>query len=229
MKTIGLIGGMSWESTVTYYQMINTLVKEALGGFHSAKIILHSVDFHDFEERMSKGDWAGNGAALADAARRLEGAGADFLLICTNTMHKVYDTVRQSVSVPVLHIGDVTAEALRRDTIDVVGLLGTKYTIEQDFLRGRLEEHGLTVRVPGVTERERINGIIFNELCLGKIEPSSRQYYLDVIDGLAREGCGGVILGCTEIGLLVNTNDTAVPLYDTTAVHAARAAAFALE
>lgn len=229
MKTIGLLGGMSWESTVTYYQVINTTVKNLLGGLHSAKILLYSVDFSEFEERMSKGDWAGNGEALSDAARRLENAGADFLLICTNSMHKLYDTVQSSVQVPVLHIGDVTAETLQNNKITSVGLLGTKYTMEQDFLRGRLEERGLTVTVPGTAARERINAIIFNELCLGKIEAESKKFYLEVLDKLAQEGCDAVILGCTEIGLLVSQEDTAVPLYDTTTIHAAKAAVSALE
>ena len=228
MKTIGLLGGMSWESTVTYYQLINTFVKNKLGGLHSAKIILFSVDFHDFEERMSKGDWQGNGEALVDAARRLETAGADCILICTNTMHKLYEMVQHNVSIPVLHIGDVIADALRKDDLTTVGLLGTAYTMEQDFLRGRLEEHGLTVHVPDAEERERINSIIFDELCLGKISEDSRQFYLEVIDSLARRGCEGIILGCTEIGLLICQDDTAVPLYDTTYIHAAKAALFSL-
>ena len=228
MKTIGLLGGMSWESTVTYYQILNTEIKNRLGGLHSAQILLYSVDFHDFEERMATGDWDKNGAALADAARRLEGAGADFLLICTNTMHKLYDTVQNSVAIPLLHIADVTAKALRQDNITTIGLLGTRYTMEQDFLRGRLARCGLDVRVPDAARRERINAIIFDELCRGIITKASKGFYLDVIDDLAQQGCGGVVLGCTEIGLLVEQKDTPVRLYDTTQVHAVSAARFAL-
>jgi amino-acid racemase len=224
MKAIGLIGGMSWESTVGYYQAINQGIKKRLGGFHSAKIILHSVDFDPIEKLQHSGDWAGTGQILAGAARSVEAGGADFLMICTNTMHKVADVVAASVTIPLLHIADATAEVLLQDTVQRVGLLGTAFTMEQAFYKGRLAQtYGLDVIVPDAPDRRRVHEIIYNELCMGMFSPSSRATYLGVVDKLVQMGAQGVILGCTEIGMLIRQTDTAVPLYDTTTIHAAKA------
>lgn len=229
MKTIGMIGGMSWESTVHYYKIVNTVVKQKLGGLHSAQCLLYSVDFHDIEQCQVAGDWETSAAILTDAARRLEKAGADFVVICTNTMHKVADHIRRNISIPILHIADVTADALLQAGITSVGLLGTKYTMEQDFYTSRLKAKGLTVLVPDAADRQLVNTIIYDELCLGKISPASRQTYIAVINKLAVQGAQGVILGCTEIGLLVQQEHTSVPLFDTTLIHATGAALYALE
>lgn len=230
MKTIGLLGGMSWESTAEYYRLINTGVKEALGGLHSAEIVLYSVDFAPVEECQSRGDWDTTAEMLVDAARRIQRAGADFLLICTNTMHKVATAIELAISIPLLHIADATAEALLRDGVKTVGLLGTAFTMEQKFYRGRLaDRYGLSVLVPDNEARQRVHGIIYDELCRGKILGASRKYYLDIVDQLAASGAEAVILGCTEIGMLVKQGDTTVCLYDTTAIHAARAVEWALE
>lgn len=224
MKAIGLIGGMSWESTVGYYQAINQGIKKRLGGLHSAKIILHSVDFDPIEKLQHSGDWEGTGHILAGAARSVEAGGADFLLICTNTMHKVADVVAASVTIPLLHIADATAEVLLQDTVQRVGLLGTAFTMEQAFYKGRLAQtYGLDVIVPDAPDRRRVHEIIYNELCMGMFSPSSRATYLGVVDKLVQMGAQGVILGCTEIGMLIRQTDTAVPLYDTTTIHAAKA------
>ena len=229
MKTIGLIGGMSWESTVTYYQIINTVVKERLGGLHSARCILYSVEFDEIERCQSSGDWERAGAILAEAAAGLERAGADFIVICTNTMHKVAGQVRAAVSVPLLHIAQVTAEELRRQGVERVALLGTRYTMEQDFYQSVIAESGIEVLIPGEEARARVNAVIFDELCRGVISQDSRRAFLDIIAELAGRGAQGVILGCTEIGLLVRQEDTPVPLFDTTLLHAKRAALDALE
>lgn len=230
MKTIGLIGGMSWESTVPYYRLINETIKERLGGLHSAKIILYSVDFHDVERLQHAGDWAGAGALLADAARALESAGADFLVLCTNTMHKVGPAIEAAVAIPLFHIADATALAIKQAAAySVVGLLGTRFTMEQDFYRGRLRErHGLEVLIPEQDERDIIHRIIYQELCLGKIVPDSRVQYRRIMADLAAQGAQAIILGCTEISLLVDQRDASVPLFDTTAIHARKAAELAL-
>ena len=229
MKTIGLIGGMSWESTVPYYRQINETIKARLGGLHSAKIVLYSVDFHEIERLQHAGDWEAAGAVLAEAARSLEAAGADFLVLCTNTMHKVAPGIEAAVRIPLLHIADPTAVELKRAGHSTVGLLGTRFTMEQAFYRDRLSErHGLRVIVPGPPDRETIHRIIYQELCLGVVTAESRSEYRRVIASLASQGARAIILGCTEISLLVNQQDSAVPLFDTTAIHARAAAEKAL-
>lgn len=228
MRTIGLIGGMSWESTVTYYQLINRLVQERLGGFHSARCLLYSVDFHDIEACQSAGDWDRSGELLAEAARGLERAGADCVLICTNTMHKVADAVSAATRLPLLHIAELTADELDAAGVSTVGLLGTRYTMEQAFYKRKLEDRGITVLVPGEADRAFVNDVIFNELCLGTVSEASRRAFAAIIAGLAERGAQGVILGCTEIGLLVRPQDTPVRLFDTTEIHARRAALYAL-
>lgn len=228
MKTIGLIGGMSWESTVTYYRIINRLVQERLGGFHSAKCILHSVDFHEIEACQRAGDWDRSGELLAGAARGLELAGAGCVVICTNTMHKVADAVRAATSLPLLHIAELAADELEAAGISTVGLLGTAYTMEQDFYRRKLVERGITVLIPGEDDRALVNRVIFGELCLGTVAEPSRRAFAGIIDGLTARGAQGVILGCTEIGLLVRPEDTPARLFDTTEIHARRAALYAL-
>ncbi|MEZ5535287.1 MAG: aspartate/glutamate racemase family protein [Thiolinea sp.] len=229
MKTIGLLGGMSWESTVDYYRMINEGVKQSLGGLHSAKIILHSVDFDPIEKLQHQGDWAGTADILCEAARSVEKAGADFLLICTNTMHKVAPEVQAAIDIPLLHIADATAEALLAANVQKVGLLGTAFTMEQDFYKGRLQQqYGLEVLVPDTAGRGVVHEVIYQELCLGHVQDDSRTKYLQIIDRLAEQGAEAVILGCTEIGMLVKQADTAVQLFDTTAIHARRAVEFAL-
>ncbi|MDD3169233.1 MAG: aspartate/glutamate racemase family protein [Eubacteriales bacterium] len=228
MKTIGLIGGTSWESTVTYYQIINETIKAQLGGFHSAKCLLYSLDFHEIEECLTAGDWKTVAGILTDAALRLEKGGADFIMICTNTLHKVVDLIQESISIPILHIAEVTAAELKEQKIDKVALLGTKYTMEQDFIKDRLMKNGISVMIPGEQDRERINAIIFQELCLGIVSGQSREEYLRIIDGMMEQGARGVILGCTEIGLLINQSDTQAPLFDTTVIHGKRAALHAI-
>ncbi len=229
MKTIGLIGGMSWESTVTYYQLINQIVKQQLGGLHSGKILLYSVDFAEIEEYQSKGEWDKSAEVLAEAAVNLEKAGADFIVICTNTMHKVAPQIRERISIPVLHIAEATADALKTRGITKVGLLGTKYTMTQDFYKAKLMEAGLEVVIPDAAGVERVNDVIYNELCLGKILPESKGAFLDIICQLKEAGAQGVILGCTEIGLLVQQADTDLPVFDTTQIHAVKAAMTAME
>ena len=216
MKTIGLIGGMSWESTVSYYQLINQAVKNQLGGLHSAKILLYSVDFAEIEAYQYQGQWEKAGQVLAEIAQKLEQAGADLVLICTNTMHKVAPQVQEMITVPLLHIARATADALVADKIKKVGLLGTKYTMTQDFYKQELFEAGLQVLVPDEDDMDAVNRIIFEELCLGQIKPASKTTYLDIIAKLQEAGAEAVILGCTEIGLLVQEQDTSLPLYDTT-------------
>lgn len=229
MKTIGLIGGMSWESTIPYYEIINTCVKEALGGLHSARIILYSVEFDEIEKCQASGDWARSADILADAAQKLEAAGADFLLICTNTMHKVEPQIRSRVHIPIIHIVDAVADVLEAEGVTRVGLLGTKYTMTQDFYKQKLMDRGLEVLIPGPEDVERVNDIIFHELCVGTIREESRQCYSRVIETLKAAGAQAVILGCTEIGLLVRPEDSVLPIFDTTLVHAQKAAALALE
>lgn len=229
MKTIGLLGGMSWESTVSYYQAINTGIKEQLGGFHSAKLALYSVDFAEVEVLQNKGEWQQAGLVLAQAAQAVEAAGADFFLIGTNTMHKVAAQAEAAVSIPLLHIADATADQLKLDGIETVGLLGTRFTMEQNFYKGRLtENYGIRVLVPNESAQEVVHRVIYEELCLGKIRNTSRQAYVQIIKALSAEGAEAVILGCTEIALLMRASDTAVPLYDTTAIHAAAAVKLAL-
>lgn len=228
MKTIGLLGGMSWESTLIYYRAINQGVKNALGGFHSAKIILYSVDFGPIEKKMQAGDWAEVAAILSDAARKIQTAGADFLLICTNTMHNVAPKIEAAIDIPLLHIADATASVLVKDNIKSVGLLGTAFTMEQAFYKKRLMDlHGLQVLVPGEKDRQTVHNIIFEELCLGRTEPASKAAYLRIIDDLADRGAEAVILGCTEIGMLIQQADTPVKLVDTTVIHAQEAVAYA--
>ncbi|MHC9387947.1 aspartate/glutamate racemase family protein [Clostridioides difficile] len=224
MKTIGLIGGMSWESTITYYQVINTVIKERLGGLHSSKCILYSVDFQEIEECQSSGNWEKSAKILADAAIKLQGAGADFIVICTNTMHKVSDKIQESIHIPLLHIADVTATVLREKEIKKVALLGTKYTMEQDFYKNIIINNGIEVLIPNEEDRIIVNDTIFNELCLGIVSESSKKAFLSIIDKLSKQGAEGVILGCTEIGLLIKQNDTSIPLFDTTVIHAIEAA-----
>ncbi|MCP8464362.1 aspartate/glutamate racemase family protein [Pseudomonas sp. ZM23] len=229
MNTIGLIGGMSWESTIPYYRQINQTIKERLGGLHSAKIVLYSVDFHDIERLQHAGDWDAAGRMLADAARALKAAGADFLVLCTNTMHKVAPAIEAAVDIPLLHIADPTAEAIREAGITTVGLLGTRFTMEQAFYKDRLAERfGLQVLTPPDKEREVVHRIIYEELCLGRILDESREAYRQVIASLQERGAQAVILGCTEISLLVGPQDAKVPLFDTTAIHARQAAERAL-
>ncbi|ALO47522.1 aspartate/glutamate racemase family protein [Pseudohongiella spirulinae] len=229
MKTIGLLGGMSWESTVTYYRLINEGIKQRLGGLHSAKIVLVSVDFAEVEQLQHVGDWQAAGALLTDAAAGLQKAGADFMLICTNTMHKVAAQIQSQVSLPLLHIADATADKLLAEGVSTVGLLGTRFTMEQDFYKQRLIERGLTVVVPDDAGRSEVNRVIYDELCLGQIRESSRQQYQKVIRDLQHAGAEAVILGCTEIGLLVRAQDSPLPLYDTTEIHAKIAVQYALE
>ncbi|MFE4705650.1 aspartate/glutamate racemase family protein [Peribacillus simplex] len=229
MKTIGLIGGMSWESSSEYYRIINEEVKAKLGGLHSAKCILYSVDFEEIERYQADGDWESSGELLADAALSLEKAGAEMILICTNTMHKVVGYIEEKVSLPILHIADSTAKQIQKSKISTVGLLGTKYTMEQDFYKTRIESNGIKVLIPNDEDRKVINKVIYEELCLGEIQQSSRDHYKKVIKGLVDEGAEGIILGCTEIGLLVKPEDSEVPLFDTAAIHAIEAVNMALE
>jgi aspartate racemase len=230
MKMIGLIGGMSWESTVPYYRLINEAVRERLGGLHSAKLVLYSVDFHDLEQLMRRGEWEAVGAALARAAAALESAGADFLVLCTNTMHQAAGAIEAAVEIPLLHIADPTAEALIQAGLTTVGLLGTRFTMEQPFYRDRLQgRFGLRVLIPAAEERAMVHRVIFDELCLGKAVEASRRDYVRVIDRLAGQGAEAVILGCTEISLLIGPQDAAVPLFDTTYLHARKAVQWALE
>jgi aspartate racemase len=224
MKTIGLIGGMSWESTVTYYQVINETVKRELGGLHSAKLLLYSVDFDEIERYQASGEWDKSAEVLSDAAMRLENAGADFIVICTNTMHKVAPQIKEHISVPIIHIAEATAEKLKEQGITTVGLLGTKYTMTQDFYKSKLVEAGIHVLIPNDDDAETVNSVIYHELCLGNIRRESKEAYLSVIKKLADAGAQGVILGCTEIGLLIKQADVALPVFDTTLIHAEKAA-----
>ena len=224
MKTIGMIGGMSWESTVTYYQIVNEVVKRELGGLHSAKVLMYSVDFDEIERYQAAGEWDESARILGDAAANLEKAGADFIVICTNTMHKVAPDIARRVSIPILHIAEATAQALKAANVARVGLLGTKYTMTQAFYKDVLTASGIDVLVPQGGEIDEVNSVIYDELCLGDIRPESRHRFLEIIEGLRARGAQGVILGCTEIGLLVKQADTDIPVFDTTLIHAERAA-----
>ncbi|WP_393947390.1 aspartate/glutamate racemase [Kluyvera intermedia] len=229
MKTIGLLGGMSWESTIPYYRLINEGVKQRLGGLHSAQILLHSVDFHEIEACQSRGDWQQAGEILARAAVGLQQAGAEGIVLCTNTMHKVAEAIETACDVPFLHIADATGRAISQQNMNNVALLGTRYTMEQDFYRGRLQdEFGISTLIPEQGVRLKINQIIFEELCLGEFSDASRDYYLSVIGELASQGAQGVIFGCTEIGLLVPAELSPLPVFDTAAIHAADAVEFML-
>lgn len=228
MKTIGLLGGMSWESTIPYYRLINEAVKQRLGGLHSAKLLLHSVDFAEIEACQRAGDWAAAGAQLAQAARGLQAAGADLLLIGANTMHKVAPAIEAAVEIPLLHVADATAQVIRAAGITRVGLLGTRFTMEQDFYVDRLASHGLDVLVPPPVDRDEVHRVIYAELCLGQFENASRAMFRRVMADLVARGAGGIILGCTEIGLLVDAGDATVPQFDTTRLHALAAVEAAL-
>lgn len=228
MKTIGLLGGMSWESTVGYYQVMNEEVKVRLGGLHSAKILMYSVDFAELRELMLTCDWVSIGNHLADAARMLEQGGADMIVIGTNTMHKVAPQIQAAVSVPVVHVADATADAVRELGFFSVGLLGTLFTMEDDFYTGRLKDHGLEVLVPNAEDRQLVDRIIFDELCKGVLEGASRTEYLRIIEEMASRGAQVIVLGCTEIGMLVRSGDTDIPTLDTCRVHATKSVDTAL-
>jgi aspartate racemase len=230
MKTIGLLGGMSWESSLEYYRSINHLVKERLGGLHSAKCLMYSVDFQEIETLQAQGDWDEAGRILGDAAVGLEKGGAEFLLICTNTMHKVAPAIQARIKMPLLHIADPTAQTVQAAGIRKIGLLGTRFTMQEDFYKGKLtNDHGLDVVIPDADDMRTVDRIIFEELCLGKIKVESKHKYIEIIDRLAQAGAEGVILGCTEIGLLVKPEDCTLPLFDTTLIHAQAAVDFALQ
>ncbi|WP_028596592.1 aspartate/glutamate racemase family protein [Paenibacillus assamensis] len=229
MKTIGLIGGMSWESSALYYRLINEEVKARLGGLHSAKCLMYSVDFDEVASFQSNGDWEGAGELLGNAAQALERAGADFILIGANTMHKVIASVEAKISIPVLHIADATANQIQQANLKKVGLLGTMYTMEQDFISSRLELHGITVIVPEKEEREMVHRIIYEELCRGAFKESSKDYYIHVMKKLIEDGAEGIVLGCTEIGLLVHADAIDIPLFDTAIIHAVESVKMALE
>lgn len=229
MKTIGLIGGMSWESSLEYYRIINETVKEKLGGLHSAKIIMYSVDFDEVEKLQHQARWEEATEFMIDAAQRIEKAGADFVVICTNTMHKMAEEVQESIKIPLLHIVDVTAEKIKAQKLNKVGLLGTRFTMEEDFYKGRLlKKHGLEVIIPDEEERGIIHNILYDELCLGEIKKISKDKFKKIIENLAVRGAQGIILGCTEIPLLVDQKDYDIPLFDTTTIHAKSAVEYAL-
>jgi aspartate racemase len=230
VKTIGLIGGMSWESSIEYYRIINETVRAKLGGLHSAKSMMYSVDFAEVEALQRQEKWDEATALLVDAATSLENGGADFVIICTNTMHKVADEVQEHIRVPLLHIADATAETIKAHGLKKVGLLGTRFTMEEDFYTGRLvERHGLEVVIPTEEEREIVHRIIYDELCMGEVRESSREQYASIMEHLIENGAEGIVLGCTEIGLLVGDEDCRVPLFDTTEIHAVAAVEYALE
>jgi len=228
MKTIGLLGGMSWESTELYYRGLNEGVKARLGGLHSAKIALVSVDFQEIETLQHARRWDEAGALLAQAAQQVQAAGADFLLICTNTMHKVAPQIEAAIDIPLLHLADATAARIQTRGLETVGLLGTEFTMSEEFYRGRLEQHGLRVLVPPPEDRRLVHQIIYDELCLGRVEKASRQVYLRIMEDLAARGAEGVIEGCTEIVMLVQQQHTPIPLFDTTAIHVEAAVELAL-
>lgn len=229
MKTIGLLGGMSWESTSHYYRLINQGINSRLGGLHSARIVMLSIDFHPLERLIQRGDWLECGKFLTDSAKRIEAAGADFLLICTNTMHKVAEEVASGIDIPLLHIGDAAAERIKDERMNTVGLLGTRFTMEEPFYAGRLQhKHGLNVLTPEADDRKIVHDVIFEELCRGQVHNSSRENYLRIIELMRQRGAEAVIAGCTEIGMLVGQRHTELPLFDTTELHAAQAVRFAL-
>lgn len=230
MKTIGLLGGMSWESTELYYRAINEGVKKKLGGLHSAKIAMVSVDFQEIERLQVQHQWEEAGARLAIAGQQIEAAGADFLLICTNTMHKVAHHIARNISIPILHLADATADKIKEKQIKKIGLLGTKFTMEEDFYRGRLaNKHGLQVIIPNEADRQIVHDVIYDELCLGIVKDDSKREYLRIMKRMKENGAQGIIEGCTEIVMLVQQDDTAIPLFDTTAIHANAAVEFALK
>lgn len=229
MKTIGLIGGMSWESTIPYYRIINEEVKNRLGGLHSAKIVLYSVEFDEIEKCQSNGEWEKSGDILGNAAKAVESAGADFLLICTNTMHKVVPQIAAMIDIPIIHIADATADELEKNNTRSIGLLGTKYTMTQDFYKQRLIDRGIRVLISDEGDIETVNTVIFDELCVGKISDVSREKLKEIITKLKCKGAEGVILGCTEIGLLIHQSDVDIPVFDTTVIHARKAAELAIE
>ena len=229
MKTIGLIGGMSWESSIEYYRIINETVKAKLGGLHSAKSVMVSVDFAEIEELQHRGEWDEATKLLTAAAQDVENGGADFVIICTNTMHKVADEVQKQIQIPLLHIADATAQRIKSHNLHQIGLLGTRFTVEEGFYKDRLsEKYGLQVLIPTESEREIIHHVIYDELCLGEIKPASKEQYLNIMDHLVGNGAEGIILGCTEISLLVGPEDSSVPLFDTTQIHAEAAVDYAL-
>ena len=229
LKTIGLIGGMSWESSMTYYKVINETVKNKLGGLHSAKCIMYSVDFYDIEKCQADGNWEKSGEILGEAAYNLEKAGADFIVICTNTMHKVINQIKERISIPVLHIAEMTAEKILEKKMKNIALLGTKYTMEQDFYKSKLIEKGINVIIPDKNDIEIINKVIYDELCLGIINHESKTKYLEIVKTLKQKGAEGIILGCTEIGLLIKNEDTDIPLFDTALIHAEQAAIYSIK
>jgi len=224
MKTVGLIGGMSWESTVRYYQILNETIKKELGGLHSAKVLLYSVDFDEIEKYQASGAWDKSAEVLSQAAMNLEKAGADFIIICTNTMHKIVPEIQKHIVIPIIHIAEATAEKLKLQGITKVGLLGTKYTMTEDFYKDKLFEAGIEVVVPDSMGIEIVNDIIYRELCLGTILEASKNKYLEIITNLEKQGAQGIILGCTEIGLLIQQEDINLPVFDTTQIHAVKAA-----
>ncbi len=229
MKIIGLIGGMSWESSLKYYRIINETARNRLGGLHSAQSLMYSVDFAEIETLQHQGHWQEATQMMIEAAQRVERGGADFVVICTNTMHKMAEEVQQNISIPILHIGDATAERVKAHKLRKVGLLGTKFTMEEDFYKGRLiQKHGLQVIIPTPEDRAIVHRVIYDELVIGKINPTSRAQYQRIIDELVQQGCEGIVLGCTEIGLLVKEADSRVPLFDTTQIHAIAAVEYAL-
>ena len=230
MKTIGLIGGMSWESSIEYYRIINETVRAKLGGLHSAKSIMYSVDFAEIEVLQHQGKWDEAAELMIAAAKNVENGGADFVIICTNTMHKMADEVQKHIQIPLLHIADATAKTIKARGLRRIGLLGTKFSMEEDFYRGRLaEKHGLEVVIPTGEEREIVHRVIYDELCIGKINQASKEQYISIMDRLVKNGAEGIILGCTEISLLVRDEDSHVPLFDTTNIHAVAAVEYALD
>jgi len=230
VKTIGLIGGMSWESSIEYYRIINETTKTKLGGLHSAKSLMYSVDFAEVEILQHQGKWAEAADMLVDAAKRLENGGADFIVLCTNTMHKVAEEIQASVQIPLLHIADATAQVVKDSGIRAIGLLGTRFTMEEEFYKGRLsQQYGLQVHIPNAQEREVIHRVIYDELVVGEIKQHSKEQYLGIIERMLAQGAEGVILGCTEIGLLIHKQDSRVPMFDTTRIHAEAAVEYALK
>lgn len=230
MKTIGLIGGMSWESSIEYYRIINETAKAKLGRLHSAKSIMYSVDFAEIEILQHQGKWGEAAQMLIDAAKNLENSGADFIVLCTNTMHKVADDIQANVKIPLLHIADATAQLVKASGIKKIGLLGTRFTMEEEFYKGRLsQKYGLNVNVPNAQEREIVHRIIYDELVIGEIRQHSKEQYIGIIEQMVNQGAEGVILGCTEIGLLIHKQDSQVPLFDTTRIHAEAAVEYALK
>ncbi len=228
MKTIGIIGGMSWESTALYYEIINNEVKKQLGGLHSAKVILYSVDFEEIEKYQANGEWQKSADLLSSIAKKLEGAGADFILIATNTMHKIAPLVMKNINIPLVHIADVTADAIIKENIDTIALIGTKYTMTEDFYKQRLIDKNIDVLIPSPEDIEIVNNIIYNELCLGIINESSKKEYIRIVNNLITKGAKGVIFGCTEVGMLIKAEDFTIPSFDTTIIHALSATHLAI-